>query len=139
MPDVAVAAIEIGFRLRYRHVVRPGVGQRIFAGLDLPLAPGRNDLQLRRDGFVCKLKPYLVVALPGAAVSKGVRAGPQSNLRLALGQNRTGKGRAQQIFVFVNGSCSQGRPDIPGDEFLTQILNGSRRSAGGERLAPCGF
>ena len=85
MPDVAVPAIEVGFRLCDRDIVPPSIRKCILAGLDLPLAPGRDDLQLRRDGFVGKLKPHLVVALPGAAVGKGICADPQSNFRLALG------------------------------------------------------
>jgi len=63
----------------------------------------------------------------------------QSNLDLVLSYYRTGERSSEQIFVLVNGARPQGRPDIPGDELLAQILDRSRRSAGGERLAPCGF
>src|SRR5438132_6882602 len=123
MPDVAVAAVEIGFGLPDWNIVRAGICESVFARLNLPLAPRCDDLQLRRDGLVRKLKPNLVIALAGATVSQSIGADAQSNFRLALGQNRPRERSAQQILVLVNRPSSQCRPDISSDELLAQILN----------------
>ena len=44
VPDVAVAAVDRLVAVRHGHVVRRGVGQRILARADVPLAPGGDDL-----------------------------------------------------------------------------------------------
>src|SRR5580704_144555 len=44
VPDVAVAAIDIFLALLDGYVVLFGIGNRVFARIDVPLAPRRDDL-----------------------------------------------------------------------------------------------
>src|SRR6267154_169105 len=52
VPDVAVAAVDIFFALLDGDIVFLRVGDGVFAGVDVPLAPRGDDLQTGSDGFV---------------------------------------------------------------------------------------
>src|SRR5712675_943684 len=52
VPDVAVAAVDIFFALLDGDVVFLRVGNGVFAGIDVPLAPRGDDLEIGSDGFV---------------------------------------------------------------------------------------
>ncbi len=112
VPDVAVAAIDVGLRL-LRDVVGAGVGDSIFARLDVPFAPRSNDLDSRGDGFVAQFKAHWSGCLAGAAVAEGVGA---RAILLALGQLnrrkrcpasicvRTRRRRVGQVYSVMNSS-----------------------------------
>ena len=102
VPDIAIAAVDLGGRLRDRHVVLLRVFDSVFARNDVPLAPRSDHVQVRRDGFIGQLKPHLIVALAGAAVRQGIAARFQRNFRLPLGKQRPRNRRTQQIFVLVD-------------------------------------
>ena len=104
VPDVAVAAVNIFLALFDGDTVFLRISDGIFARVNLPLAPRRNDLQVRRDGLVCQFEPHLIVAFAGAPVREAVGANLQRNFRLALGDDRASHGSAEQIGVFIDGS-----------------------------------
>ena len=97
VPQVLILGI-VGFPVDFQ---RDMMGFRIFdflfTGFDIPFAPGGDNLHIRRKGFNRQLEPHLVVALAGAAVANGVRALCQRDFYNALGNNRAGKRRTQQI------------------------------------------
>src|SRR5262249_27597149 len=68
VPDVAVAAVDVFLALLDGDVVFLGVGDRVFARVDVPLAPRCYDLELRGDGFVSQFEADLVVAFASAPV-----------------------------------------------------------------------
>ena len=82
MPQIAVARIRVLLRHRHGNPALGGVVDRVFAGDDVPFAPGRDDLQLGREGLVGELEPHLVVPFSGAAVRQRVASGLQCDLDL---------------------------------------------------------
>ena len=102
VPDIAIAAVDIGCALRDRHIVLLGVFDGVFARDDVPFAPWRDDRQMRRNGFIRQFETHLVVALAGAAVRKRVAPGLQGHFRLALCEQRPRNGGAEQIFMLVD-------------------------------------
>ena len=80
VPDVAVAAVDILFALLDGNIVLFGVGNGILARIDVPFPPGRDDLQVRSNGFVGEFEAHLIVALAGATVRKAVSAELQRKL-----------------------------------------------------------
>src|SRR5206468_616117 len=52
VPDVAVAAVDVFLALLDRHLVLLRVSDGILARLNVPLPPGRDDLDMRCDGFI---------------------------------------------------------------------------------------
>ena len=123
VPDVAVAAVNVLLRLLDGHVVRLRVGDGVFPRMDRPFAPGRDDPQARRDGFVGQLEAHLVVALARAAVREAVRAELERELRLPLRQHRPRHRSAQQILVLIDGSGAQRRPDVLAHKLFAQIFD----------------
>ena len=65
------------------------VGDGVFARVDLPFAPRRDDGKLGRERFAGQLEAHLVVALAGAAVGERVGADFLGDLDLSLGKQRT--------------------------------------------------
>ena len=102
--------------------------------MDRPFAPGRDDPQARRDGFVGQLEAHLVVALARAAVREAVRAELERELRLPLRQHRPRHRSAQQILVLIDGSGAQRRPDVLAHKLYAQVFDVRRRSARGQRF-----
>src|ERR1700739_3187032 len=76
-----------------------------------------------RDGFIGQFKANLIVAFAGATMGKSVGAELQRKFRLALGNDRSSHGSAEQVGMFVNGPRAQGRPNIVANKFFTQILD----------------
>src|ERR1700676_290338 len=139
VPDVAVAAIDIFLALLHRDVVFFGVSDGVFTGIDVPFAPGRDDLQVGCDGFVGQLETDLVVALAGAAMRKSVGAEFQRDFRLALPEHRASHGGAQQISVLVDGAGAKGRPDVIAHEFFTEVFDVGGGGTRGEGFFARGF
>ncbi len=115
------------------------VGNGVFAGIDVPLAPRRDDLYIGRDGFVRQFETHLVIAFAGAAVREAVGAEFQCNLGLAFGDDGPRHGSSQQISVFVNGAGAERRPNVVAHKFFAQIFNERGGCAGGERFFAGGF
>src|SRR5207253_7013983 len=102
VPDVAVAAVDVFLALLDRHLVLLRVSDGILARLNLPLPPGRDDLDMRCDGFIRQFEAHLIVALAGAAVGQAVGRKLESDFRLALVNDRACHGGAKQVSVLVN-------------------------------------
>jgi len=123
MPDVAIHRIRTILLHRDGDAARVGILDFLFAGLDIPLAPRRDDRHVRRKRLDGKLKTHLIVALAGAAVADGVAAFLLGDFNQTLGNQRTGEGRAQQILALIDGVSLERRPDEVLDKLLAQIFN----------------
>ncbi len=139
VPDVTVAAVDIFLALLHRDVVFLRVGDGIFAGIDVPLAPGGDDLQIWRNRFVGEFETNLIVAFAGAAVGKAVGAELQRDFRLALAEDGPGHGGAEQVGVLVDGAGAQRGPDVLTDELFAQVFDVRGGGAGGESFFARGF
>src|SRR2546430_2519137 len=132
MPDVAVAAVDVFLALLDRDVVLLRVGNGVFPGIDVPFAPGSNDLDTGRNGFVSQFKTDLIIALTRAAVRETIGTERPSNFRLALGDDGPRHGSAEEIGVFVNRSGAERRPDVVPHKFLSEIFRSEERRVGKE-------
>src|SRR5260370_2855577 len=139
MPDVAIATVDIFFALLHGNVVCLRVGDGVFAECNVVLAPGSNDLQIGRDGFVGQFETVLVVAFAGATVGKTVGAELERDFGLPLAEDGAGHGGPEQIGVFVDGAGAQRRPDVIAHKFFAQILDVGGGGAGGQRFFSRGF
>jgi len=66
-----------------------GKGDQVGAALELPLTPGRDDLDVGVQRIGRELKADLVIALAGGAMGDGISAGLGGDLDQALGDERT--------------------------------------------------
>src|SRR5258708_30096734 len=139
MPDVAIATVDIFFALLHGNVVFLSVGNGVFAGINVPFAPGSDNLQIGRDGFVGQFETHLVVAFAGATVGKTVGAELERDFGLPLAEDGAGHGGPEQIGVFVDGAGAQRRPDVIAHKFFAQILDVGGGGAGGQRFFSRGF
>ena len=114
--------------------MRLRISDGFFARDDIPFAPRRNNFQFGTERFRGEFEAHLVVTFSGAAMGERVRANCLCELHLPLGENGARKRRAQQIFMLVDRSGAQRRPDILRDEFLAQIFDVRGACAGGESL-----
>src|SRR5262245_40261266 len=134
VPNVAVAAVDLVGRCGNRDVTFFGVRDRITPGLDIPFSPGRDDLQLRRECFVCELETYLIVAFTRASMRHGVRFLLYCNFDLPFCEKRPGDRCPQQIPAFVHRSGSDERPEVLSYEFVPKVLNVALGCATADRL-----
>src|SRR6266513_2357539 len=123
MPDVAVAAVDVFLALLDRDVVLLRIGNGVFAGIDVPFAPGSNDPDTGRNCFVSQFKTDLIIAVTRAAVRETSGTERPSNCRLALGDDRPSAASAEEIGVFVNRSGAERRPDVVPHKFFSELLH----------------
>ncbi len=116
------------------HVVPVRVLDGVLARHDVPLAPRRNDGELRRQRLVGELEADLIVALAGAAVGEPIAPGGQRHFHLLLRQQRTRDGGAQQVFVLVDAAGADHLPEIVLDELLAHVGDVDFARAGLARL-----
>ena len=100
-----------------------GEVDEIGARLELPLAPRRDDLDRRVERVGGQLETDLVVALAGGAMGDGVGTGLMGDLDQALGDQRPGDRRAEQVDALVERVHAEHREDEIADEFLAEILD----------------
>src|SRR5699024_5824694 len=87
MPQVLVLGV-VGFAADLQgDVVGLSVLNLLLAGLEIPNAPGGDDLHVGGVGLNGQLETHLVVALAGAAVADGVGALFLGDLHNALGND----------------------------------------------------
>ncbi len=105
---------------------------------ELPLAPRRDDLDLRVQRIGRELEPHLIVALAGRAMRDRVRAGLPRDLDEALGDERPGDGGAEQILPLIDRVGAEHREHEVAHEFLAHVLDEDvlRLDAHQLRLAP---
>src|SRR3954454_21787106 len=102
MPEGAGALVRILLRGRHGDAARGGVVDGVFARDDVPLAPRRDHVELRRERLIRELKTDLIVALSGAAVRERVASGRERDLNLLARDQRTCGGRAKEVILLVN-------------------------------------
>jgi hypothetical protein len=69
VPEVLISRIELRLiHSRERDAAGARVRERVLTRADVPLAPRRDHLQMRRERRVGQLEAHLIVALPRAAV-----------------------------------------------------------------------
>src|SRR5262245_662678 len=134
VPDVAVMAVDFFAAGRDRNPALVGVIDSVLARYDVPFAPGRDHRHFGREGFEGQFKTDLIVSFARASVGQRVAAGKLRDLDLAFGDDRTGEGSAEQVFVLVDGAGAQCGPDVFGDEFVAQIFDVNFRRARGDGL-----
>ena len=139
MPNVAIAAVNVGGGLLDGNFVRASVGNRVFARENFPFAPGSDDLQFGAERFVGELEADLVVSLAGAAVGDSIGAVLERDFDLPFGDDGARERRAEQILVLVDRASAKRGPNILGDELFAEILDRRGRGAGGEGFFARGF
>ncbi len=101
--------------------MRLGVVDLLVPRFDVPLAPGRDDLHIRRKVLHRQLKADLVVALARAAVRDGVRALLERDLRQALCDAGPRVARTEQIALVLRARL-QRRDDKIVHVFVREVL-----------------
>src|SRR2546427_10700583 len=109
MPDIAIAAVNLVRCSGDRNIAFFSVGNRFVPGPDIPLAPWRNNFEMRRKCLVCELKPHLMVALAGTSVGNGIGTFLQRYLNVALPQKRPRDEGSEPILSFVRAAGSSRR------------------------------
>src|SRR5713226_5665432 len=139
MPDVAIATVDIFFALLDRNIVFLRVGDGVFAGINVPFAPGSDNLQIGRNGFVGEFETHLIVAFAGATVGKTVGAELERDFGLPLAEDGAGHGGAEQIGVLVHFAGGQRVRGVVAAVFFAQILDVGARRAVVQRFFSQGF
>ncbi len=106
-----------------RDLVLLGEVEQRLAARELPFAPRRDHLDVGLQRIIAELEADLVVALAGRAVTDRVGADLPRDLDLALGDQRPGDRRAEQILPLVERVRAEHREDEVADELLAQILD----------------
>ena len=109
--------------LGHGDLVRFGEFDQVGAALELPLAPGGDDLDVGVERIGGEFEADLVVALAGGAMGDGVGAGFRRDLDQALGDQGTGDRGAEQIDALIDGIGAEHREDEIADEFLALVLD----------------
>ena len=94
-----------------------------FPAAELPLPPGSDDLEPRRQRLKSQLKTDLVVPFAGRAVGDRVGLLFFGYLNLLFGDQRPGNGGSQQILVFIDRSRLEHRENKIAGEFVLQIFD----------------
>ena len=139
VPQIPVAAVNLLAARRHWNPMLLGVIEAIFARLQRPLPPRRNDLQLRSQRLVRQFKPHLIVALARASMSDGRRTFAQRHFHLMLRNHRTRQRSSQQILVLVNRPGLQSREYVASQELFAQIFDNHFAGAGRISLLDDGF
>ncbi len=111
-----------------------GVGERVLAAPDVPLAPWCDDGEIGGEGGVGELEADLVVALTSAAVREGVRADLVGDLDLPLGNQWASHRSAKQVLTAVDGAGAEGGEDEVADVLLAEILDVALVRTRGDRF-----
>ena len=114
----------------HRDAALLGVIETIFARFQIPLPPGRDHFQFRRDGLVGKFKADLIIALAGAAMRDRVCAFAQRNFHLVLGDHWPSERSSEQILVLVDCARLERRKYVTGEKFLAQVFDDHLAGAG---------
>ena len=133
MPQVLVLGIVGLARNLQRNIMRFGVIDLFVAGLDIPLAPRSDNLQIRSKALDGKLKTHLVVALARCAMSHGVGTFCQRNLGQLLANHRARKRSAQQVSFILGIHLQRGNDNLVA-HFVNQVGHDKLRSTRCQRL-----
>src|SRR5665647_1521136 len=92
-------------------------------GEEFRVLPGGNDLNVRLESVVGKLKTHLVVTFTRRAVSHIVGAIFYGSFYLFLCYERTCQCRAEKITIFIDSIGLDSLEDIIGYKLFLQIFN----------------
>jgi hypothetical protein len=106
-----------------RDVVALGIGQQLLARQQIPLAPRRDDPDVRAQRVGAEFEADLVVALAGRPVRHRLGAGQVGDLDHPLGDQRPGDRGAEQILALVHGVGAEHRKDEVAHELLAQVVD----------------
>src|SRR5438128_713182 len=121
VPEVAVMAVNLFSGCRNWDVAFLRICDRIMPRLNVPFAPGSNNLELWSERFIGELKSHLIVAFAGAAVRQSVRAFRQRHFHLPLCQQRPRDRGPEQVLAFVGCPGFNERPEIFSYEFVSKV------------------
>ena len=133
VPDIAVHGVRLVLR-RDGDAVLLRVLDLRGTGVEVPLAPRSDELDVRRERFDRELEAHLVVALARRTVGDGVSTLFLRNLDELLRDERTRKRRAEQVLLLIDSTSLERRPDVLLEEFLLDVLDVDLRGAGLQRL-----
>jgi hypothetical protein len=132
--EVLIAAVDVLFALAHGNAVGGGVGESVLARTDVPDAPGRDHFEMGRERLVGELEANLVVAFSGAAMGKSGRSLVESDLHLALRDERPGERGPEEILSLVLRSRAESGEHVVTDEFRAQVFDVGLRRADGAGL-----
>ena len=132
MEHVAVHGIWALLGDRHWNVVGVGEIDSVFAALDVPDAPWRDDLRFWAEGLDGELEAHLIVALAGSAVGDVVCPFLLGHFNQRLGDQRTGAAGAEQVAAFVDGATADHWINVIAHEFFLQISDVDLACAAGE-------
>ncbi len=107
----------------HRNLVLLGEVDQVGPRLELPFAPWRDHLDRRIEGVGGQLESDLVVAFAGRTVGDGVGAGLVGDLDEALGDQRAGNRRSEEVDPLIDRVHPHHREDEVADEFLAKVLD----------------
>ena len=134
MPQVAVHGVIGLFGNGQRNIVGLGIVNCLLTGLNIPLTPGSDDLQIGGQSLYSGLEANLVITFAGGAVGDSNRTLFAGNFYQTAGDQRTGKGSTQQIFTLINSAGLHGGVNVIGYKLITQVLNIQLYGAGFDGL-----
>ena len=138
MPDVAIHAVRLVLR-RNGDAVLFCVLDLSRTGIEIPLAPWGDDLEVRCECLHGQLETYLIVALARRSVRDCIRTLTLGNIDECLCDHGTRKRCTEQILSLVDGSRLERRPNILLEELLREIDDVHLRRAGGKCLVMHGI
>ncbi len=101
----------------FREVEQGGARRQI------PLAPGRDDLDVRLQRVIGELEAHLVVAFAGGAMGHRVGADLPCDLDLFFGDQRPGDGGAEQVEALVLRVGAEHRKHVVAHEFFAKVFD----------------
>ena len=97
--------------------------EQVFAALEFPFAPRRDDLDAGLERVIAELEAHLIVALAGGAMRHRIRAGFARDLDLLLCDQRPRDRGAEKIKALVLRVGAEHREDVIAHELLAHVLD----------------
>ena len=98
------------------------IHQRL-AGVQIPLAPGRDHLNIRIQRVSPKLEAHLIIALARGAMSHRRGTGFPRNFHHTPSNQRPSDTGAKQVFAFVHRIGTKHGVNIVGDEVFGEVFD----------------
>src|SRR5207244_4146709 len=92
MEKIAVGAVGFGLADRDRDVEFLRIGNTIRTGLEFPVSPRGDHLDVGLQGIISQLETDLVISLAGGSMSDGISGLLEGDFNLLFGNQRTGDG-----------------------------------------------
>jgi len=122
VPDIPVAGIDLFLRCRDGNLVGLGICNRVLATPDIPLAPGRDNREVRGEGGISQLEANLVVSLAGTPMRERISSHLTGDFDLPACNERAPHRGAEEVLPTVDSASAEGGPHELFHEFLAQIF-----------------